>query len=84
MPLWGCHGAPNAPGVPSFGELRRLFSATGKRVKMVKTISLGVTVQQLRFGHATSDGFSGNALVVILFLFFGFTGEADRFMIIDR
>jgi hypothetical protein len=51
---------------------------------MVKTISLGVTVQQLRFGHATADGFSGNALVVILFLFFGFARKANRFMIIDR
>jgi hypothetical protein len=57
---------------------------TGKRVKMVKTISSRVTVQQLRFSHATANGFSGNALVVILFLFFGFAGQADRFMIIDR
>ena len=65
-------------------DRRRSFSVTGKRVKMVKTISPGVTVQQFRFGHATADGFSGNALVVILLLFFGFAGQANRFMIIDR
>jgi hypothetical protein len=49
----------------------------------MKAIPTGITVQQLRFRHTTADGFLGDPLIVVSFLFFGFAVHANGLVIVD-
>jgi hypothetical protein len=51
---------------------------------MVKTVPLGIAVEDFGLGHARTNGLPGHGLVIIAFFFRLLTAHADGLVIVHR